>query len=300
MSEVMIQADGLVKIYKSKQTEVLALQGLDLTVEKGELTALIGNSGSGKSTFLNMIGGLDRPSAGSLLVDGKNLFTMGERELVCYKRDTVGFVWQNNARNLLPYLSALENIMLPMHISGQKKKKEKALELLEQVGMTAKRNNRLNTMSGGEQQRIAIAIALANNPKFLLADEPTGSVDTKTADIIFDIFRELNRNGQTILIVTHDIALSKKVRRVVAIRDGKISSERILKEKYADRLKELTVDWRNEDTQEEYAVIDKAGRVQIPRELWDKLALRDNKVKLELRGDEILLSRPAEDENRNM
>lgn len=300
MSEVMIQADGLVKIYKSKQTEVLALQGLDLTVEKGELTALIGNSGSGKSTFLNMIGGLDRPSAGSLLVDGKNLFTMGERELVCYKRDTVGFVWQNNARNLLPYLSALENIMLPMHISDQKKKKEKALELLEQVGMTAKRNNRLNTMSGGEQQRIAIAIALANNPKLLLADEPTGSVDTKTADIIFDIFRELNRNGQTILIVTHDIALSKKVRRVVAIRDGKISSERILKEKYADRLKELTVDWRNEDTQEEYAVIDKAGRVQIPRELWDKLALRDNKVKLELRGDEILLSRPAEDENRNM
>ena len=300
MSEVMIQADGLVKIYKSKQTEVLALQGLDLTVEKGELTALIGNSGSGKSTFLNMIGGLDRPSAGSFLVDGKNLFTMGERELVCYKRDTVGFVWQNNARNLLPYLSALENIMLPMHISGQKKKKEKALELLEQVGMTAKRNNRLNTMSGGEQQRIAIAIALANNPKLLLADEPTGSVDTKTADIIFDIFRELNRNGQTILIVTHDIALSKKVRRVVAIRDGKISSERILKEKYADRLKELTVDWRNEDTQEEYAVIDKAGRVQIPRELWDKLALRDNKVKLELRGDEILLSRPAEDENRNM
>lgn len=300
MSEVMIQADGLVKIYKSKQTEVLALQGLDMTVEKGELTALIGNSGSGKSTFLNMIGGLDRPSAGSLLVDGKNLFTMGERELVCYKRDTVGFVWQNNARNLLPYLSALENIMLPMHISGQKKKKEKALELLEQVGMTAKRNNRLNTMSGGEQQRIAIAIALANNPKLLLADEPTGSVDTKTADIIFDIFRKLNRNGQTILIVTHDIALSKKVRRVVAIRDGKISSERILKEKYADRLKELTVDWRNEDTQEEYAVIDKAGRVQIPRELWDKLALRDNKVKLELRGDEILLSRPAEDENRNM
>lgn len=300
MSEVMIQADGLVKIYKSKQTEVLALQGLDLTVEKGELTALIGNSGSGKSTFLNMIGGLDRPSAGSLLVDGKNLFTMGERELVCYKRDTVGFVWQNNARNLLPYLSALENVMLPMHISGQKKKKEKALELLEQVGMTSKRNNRLNTMSGGEQQRIAIAIALANNPKLLLADEPTGSVDTKTADIIFDIFRELNRNGQTILIVTHDIALSKKVRRVVAIRDGKISSERILKEKYADRLKELTVDWRNEDTQEEYAVIDKAGRVQIPRELWDKLALRDNKVKLELRGDEILLSRPAEDENRNM
>ncbi|MDE5950325.1 MAG: ATP-binding cassette domain-containing protein, partial [Acetatifactor sp.] len=110
MAEAMIQADGLVKIYKTKQTEVLALQGLDLTVEEGELTALIGNSGSGKSTFLNMIGGLDRPSAGSLVVGGKNLFTMTERELVVYKRDTVGFVWQNNARNLLPYLSALENV----------------------------------------------------------------------------------------------------------------------------------------------------------------------------------------------
>ena len=118
MAEAMIQADGLVKIYKSKQTEVLALQGLDLTVETGELTAIIGNSGSGKSTFLNMIGGLDRPSAGSLLVGGKNLFTMTEKELVLYKRDIVGFVWQNNSRNLLPYLTALENIMLPMYMAG--------------------------------------------------------------------------------------------------------------------------------------------------------------------------------------
>ena len=129
MAENMIQAEGLVKIYKTKETEVLALQGLDLTVEEGELTALIGNSGSGKSTFLNMIGGLDRPSAGSLIVGGKNLFTMTEKELVVYKRDTVGFVWQNNARNLLPYLSALENIMLPMHLSSAKKKKDKAGEV---------------------------------------------------------------------------------------------------------------------------------------------------------------------------
>ena len=150
MPENMIQADGLVKIYKSKQTEVLALQGLDLTVEEGELTALIGNSGSGKSTFLNMIGGLDRPSAGSLVVGGKNLFTMTEKELVGYKRDTVGFVWQNNGRNLLPYLSAIENIMLPMHLSDVKKKKEKAVELLEMVGMSSKKHSRLNTLSGGE------------------------------------------------------------------------------------------------------------------------------------------------------
>ncbi len=293
MAEPMIQAEGLVKIYKTKETEVLALQGLDLTVEEGELTALIGNSGSGKSTFLNMIGGLDRPSAGSLIVGGKNLFTMTERELVAYKRDTVGFVWQNNARNLLPYLSALENIMLPMYLSDAKKKKDKALELLELVGLSSKKHSRLNTLSGGEQQRIAIAIALANSPKLLLADEPTGSVDPKTANYIFDVFTELNKQGQTILIVTHDVALSKKVKRVIAIRDGKISSERILKESYAERLKEAAIDWRMEDTQEEFAIIDKAGRVQIPRELLNALKLQDNKIKLELKDNKIILSNPV-------
>lgn len=292
MPDIMIQADGLVKIYKSKQTEVLALQGLDLTVEAGELTALIGNSGSGKSTFLNMIGGLDRPSAGTLMVGGNNLFTMTEKELVRYKRDTVGFVWQNNARNLLPYLTALENIMLPMYLSDTKKKKQKALELLDMVGLSSKKHSRLNTLSGGEQQRVAIAIALANSPKLLLADEPTGSVDSQTANYIFDIFTELNRNGQTILIVTHDVALSKKVKRVVAIRDGKISSERILKESYADRLKETNIDWRMEDTQEEYAIIDKAGRVQIPKEILQHLNLSDNKVKLELQDGRVIVSGP--------
>ncbi len=292
MAESMIQADGLVKIYKSKQTEVLALQGLDLVVETGELTALIGNSGSGKSTFLNMIGGLDRPSAGALHVDGKNLFQMNEKQLVSYKRDTVGFVWQNNGRNLLPYLSALENIMMPMHLSDTKKKRDKALELIELVGMSSKKHSRLNTMSGGEQQRIAIAIALANSPRLLLADEPTGSVDSKTADMIFDIFMELNRQGQTILIVTHDVTLSKKVRRVVAIRDGKISSERILKEKYADRVKEINVDWRNEDTQEEYVILDKAGRVQIPRDMLDQMGLKDNKVILDFRDGSVVLRAP--------
>lgn len=292
MADAMIQAEGLVKIYKTKQTEVLALQGLDLTVETGEFTAMIGNSGSGKSTFLNMIGGLDRPSAGSLFVGGKNLFTMTEKDLVSYKRETVGFVWQNNARNLLPYLTALENIMLPMHFSGAGKKKARALELLEMVGLSSKRHNRMNTMSGGEQQRVAIAIALANAPKLLLADEPTGSVDPRTANEIFDIFTELNRNGQTILVVTHDVALSKKVRRVVAIRDGKISSERILKESYAERLKEASVDWRNEETQEEYAILDKAGRIQLPREQLQHMELEGNKVKLTQKGKTIVVSKP--------
>ncbi len=292
MADEMIKADSLVKIYKTKETEVLALQGLDLTVEKGELTAIIGNSGSGKSTFLNMIGGLDKPSAGSLFVDGKNLFTMNERELVSYKRDTVGFVWQNNGRNMLPFLSALENVMMPMNLSSTRHKRDKALELLEMVGMNHKKHSRMNMLSGGEQQRIAIAIALANSPKLLLADEPTGSVDFKTADFIFDVFTELNRNGQTILIVTHDVALSKKVKRVIAIRDGKISSERVLKEEFADRLKESNIDWRAENTQDEYVVLDKANRLQIPQELIASLNLTDNKVKIHSKDNEIIITKP--------
>ena len=235
--DVMIECDSLVKIYKTKDIEVLALQGLDLTVKRGELMAIIGNSGSGKSTFLNMIGGLDRPSAGKLYVDGKNLFQMTENELVKYKRSTVGFVWQNNARNLLPYLTAWENVMTPMLFVEEKEKavseeekKKRALELLELVGLGHRKDSKLSQLSGGEQQRVAIAIALANNPKLLLADEPTGAVDRKTADDILEMFRKLNEKlGLTIVIVTHDKELAKKVNRVVSIRDGKTSSERIMK-----------------------------------------------------------------------
>ena len=307
MSEPMIMADNLVKIYKTSDLEVLALQGLDLTVEQGELTAIIGNSGSGKSTFLNMIGGLDTPSAGKLFVDGKNLFKLSEKELVIYKRDTVGFVWQNNARNLLPYMTALENIMIPMQLTTEKNKYDRAQELLELVGMAHRKNSRLNQLSGGEQQRVAIAIAIANRPKLLLADEPTGSVDSKTADYILDVFRELNRSmGQTIVIVTHDVTLSKKVQRVVAIRDGKISSERILKERYRDRAEDgaeqttddgsttKAVNWHEEETQEEFAVIDRAGRIQIPRELLDSLGVSGNKVKIEFADGKIVIEKPNE------
>jgi len=288
----MIKAEGLVKIYKTKTTEVLALQGLDLDVQKGELTAMIGNSGSGKSTFLNMIGGLDRPSAGKLFVDGQNLFTMNERELVKYKRSTVGFVWQNNGRNMLPYLTAIENVMMPMYLSSASKKRAKAVELLERVGMSKKKDSKMNMLSGGEQQRVAIAIALANSPKLLLADEPTGSVDTATANYLFDVFTELNNEGQTILIVTHDVSLSRKVKRVVAIRDGKISSERILKEEYVDRIKSSKINFQEEETQEEYAILDKANRVQIPAEILSELSLDDNKVKINFRDNEIIISRP--------
>lgn len=290
MSELMVQADNLMKIYKTKDIEVVALQGLDLDVEAGELTAIIGNSGSGKSTFLNMLGGLDRPSAGKLFVDGKNLFTMSEKELVEYKRNTVGFVWQNNGRNLFPYLTALENIMVPMQINNEKQCRERALELLDMVGLSHRKENKMQQLSGGEQQRIAIAIALANSPKLLLADEPTGSVDTKTSDYILDIFRRMNREwGQTIVIVTHDVLLSKKVQRVVSIRDGKISSERILKESYEDLLTGGNAGW-DEETQEEFAILDRAGRIQIPKEYLDEMNLDSNKVRLTLEDGKIIIS----------
>lgn len=285
----MILADNLVKIYKTSELEVMALQGLDLTVKEGELLAVVGNSGSGKSTFLNMLGGLDQPSAGKLFVDGRNLFTMTEKELVEYKRDTVGFVWQNNARNLLPYMSALENVMTPMRFTSEKKRKERALELLELVGMSAKKNSRLSQLSGGEQQRIAIAIALANHPRLLLADEPTGSVDRQTADYIIDVFNRLNREwGQTILIVTHDVELAKRVPRVVAIRDGKISTERTAK--VIPDASGFEPGGTKELEQEEFAILDRHGRVQLPEHLLREAHIEDRKVKMEVKDGKIVIT----------
>ena len=286
---VMILCENLVKIYKTKETEVLALQGLELRVEKGEFIAIIGSSGSGKSTFLNLLGGLDRPSAGKLYVDGKNLFKMTESQLVAYKQKTVGFVWQNNARNLLPYLTAVQNVELPMLFCEPKERHERAIELLTLVGMVHKKDSRLNQLSGGEQQRIAIAIALANRPKLLLADEPTGSVDQKTSDAVLDVFRKLNTElGITIVIVTHDINLAKKVNRVVMMRDGKTSIERIMKEEY---VKENLHGFIEEDTHEEYAILDHAGRVQIPREMLDEIGVDSKKIRMSVDGDKIVITK---------
>jgi len=294
----VIIAEGLVKIYKTKEVEVLALQGLDLTIARGEVMAIIGNSGSGKSTLLNMIGGLDKPSAGSLVVDGKDLFKMKERDLVDYKTTTVGFVWQNNARNLIPYLTALENVLMPMQFNTTapiKNKKARAKDLLELVGMGHRAKHRLNQLSGGEQQRIAIALSLANHPAVLLADEPTGSVDTKTTNVILDMFRAVNKElGTTIVIVTHDREISKSVERVVAIRDGKTSSEFLMSYNvsYAEQLANIEGFGGNVE-QVELAVLDRAGRVQIPREYLDKMGLEGNKVRLHMDEDNrIILQAP--------
>ncbi|CDA74058.1 aBC transporter related protein [Ruminococcus sp. CAG:579] len=295
--EYMIKCENLVKIYKTSEIEVVALQGLDLMVKRGELMAIVGNSGSGKSTLLNMLGGLDRPSAGQLFVDGKNLLKFTDKDYVDYKRSTVGFVWQNNARNLVPYLTAVQNVELPMLLQGRKKRRERALELLDKVGLLKRKNSRLDQMSGGEQQRVAIAIALANNPKLLLADEPTGSVDTKTSNVILDIFKELNRTeGLTIVIVTHDVKLARHIDRVVAIRDGRTSSEIVRRRSYKEDLAELdaqsevikTEAENDEDfTHEELVVLDRAGRLQLPKDYMDQMGLHGgDRVKVELDGEE--------------
>jgi ABC-type lipoprotein export system ATPase subunit len=298
----MIRCENLVKIYKTSDLEVVALQGLDLTIEQGELTAIIGNSGSGKSTLLNMLGGLDRPSAGRLWVDGKDMLKFSERELTQYKKETVGFVWQNKARNLIPYLTARENVEIPILLKGRRKRL-RALELLEAVGMSHRRDNRLEQLSGGEQQRVAIAIALANHPKLLLADEPTGSVDTKTAALIMELFNRLNRElGLTIVIVTHDQRLAKQVGRVVAIRDGRTSSELVRRASYEERLAELeretAASAAEDDTHEEYVVMDGAGRIQVPAGYLEALGLSgSNRIKLQLEGDRIVMTSPAKKED---
>jgi ABC-type lipoprotein export system ATPase subunit len=242
-----------------------------------------------------MLGGLDRPSAGNLMVDGRDLLKFSERDLMHYKRETVGFVWQNQARNLIPYLTALENVELPILLNGRRKK-ERAKQLLEAVGLEHRMNNRLTQLSGGEQQRVAIAIALANHPKMLLADEPTGSLDTKMGNQILDLFRDLNRNFDlTIVIVTHDPLLAKKVDRVVAIRDGKTSSEILRRKSYSEELLEIEqgLSELDEESHIEYVVIDKAGRLQIPAAYLDSIGLKQkNKVRVMLEEGKITLLPP--------
>ncbi len=293
----MINCENLVKIYKAGDIEVVALQGLDLKVEDGELMAIIGNSGSGKSTLLNIIGGLDKPTAGSVTVDGKNLLKFEEKDLIEYRRDSVGFVWQNNARNLIPYLSALENVEVPMTIAGAPNRRARAKELLELVGLSHRMRSKTTELSGGEQQRVAIAISLANKPRLLLTDEPTGNIDTKAANLIFKVFRDINRElGVTIVVVTHDRRIARAVDRFVAIRDGRTSSEFVRKRAYTDEFQELSTHLEEDESHEELAVIDKTGRLQIPKEYLEAAGLLGkNTGKVELDGKRIVIMLPDED-----
>lgn len=297
----IIFCDGLVKIYKSKDTEVVALQGLELEIKKGEMMAIIGNSGSGKSTLMNMIGGLDKPTAGTLIVNGKNLLRLKKSEILRYKKTEVGFVWQNNARNLIPYLPAVHNVELPMILAGRKDAKKRAQELLTMMGLQDRMHNKLSQLSGGEQQRVAIAIAMANDPKILLADEPTGAVDSSTASMIYNIFRTLNKElGVTIIIVTHDRGVAKSVDRVVTIVDGRTGSEYIRKASYKEQIMELDRMSGVEDSvsHEEMIVIDRQGRLKLPEEYLDKAEIPNNsKVHITMEDGKIVIYKGEENEN---
>lgn len=293
----LIHCDGLVKLFKTKDLEVMALQGLELDIMEGELVSVIGKSGSGKSTLMNIIGGLEKPSAGTVIVDGKNLDELTESEMVIYRKSVIGFVWQKASRNLFQYLTAIENVEAALNFTKytKKEKKERALELLEMTGIAYKKDSYPGQMSGGEQQRVAIAVALANDPKILLADEPTGAVDSKTSNMLQDLFRNLNRKlGLTIIIVTHDISLAKKVDRVVMISDGKISTEKIIKDKVKEQIdnsvslglySELA-----EDSHDEYSIMDKAHRVQLPEEALEQAGIDGNKVKISVADGKITIS----------
>ncbi|HEX7222247.1 MAG TPA: ABC transporter ATP-binding protein [Candidatus Limnocylindrales bacterium] len=276
----LISCDNLVKIFKVADLEVVALQGLDLLVSKGEMIAIVGASGSGKSTLMNILGGLEVPSAGRAVVAGYDLGQIGRRERTRYRRKVVGFVWQQTARNLLPYLSAVENVELPMVLDGRKGRRERATELLGLVGLPDRLHHRPDRLSGGEQQRVAIAVALANAPDVVLADEPTGELDSVTSHDVFALLRRVNEQlGTTIVIVTHDAVVSEQVQRTVAIRDGRTSTETL-------RRTELGDDGDHRAIAEEFAVLDRAGRLQLPKQHIAALEL-EHRVRLRLEEDHV-------------
>jgi ABC-type lipoprotein export system ATPase subunit len=277
-----ISCEHLVRIFRTTEVEVQALQGLDLHLDPGELVAVVGASGSGKSTLLAILSGLDTPTGGRVAVAGHDLVALRGRRRVRYQRHVVGFVWQQAGRNLLPYLSAAENVALPMSLAHvpARERSGRTGELLELFGVADCADRRPGQLSGGEQQRVALAVALANRPSVLLADEPTGELDETTSHQVFEVIRTANRRlGVTVLVVTHDPLVSEQVDRTVAIRDGRTSTELL-------RRTEVDQHGRATRVAEEFAVLDRAGRLQLPRDFVSTLGLAD-RVRLQLETDHI-------------
>lgn len=277
-----IQCRDLFKIFKPADLEVVALRGVDLDIHRGELMAIVGASGSGKTTLLNILAGLESPSAGQVRVGDRDLLNISDRELVRYRRLEVGFVWQATARNLIPYLNVRDNVELPMSIAGvgAKERRGRSMELLAALQIEDKARRLPGQLSGGEQQRVAIGVALANRPPLLLADEPTGELDTQMAVDVFEMLGEMNRlYGVTVAIVTHYTGVAQYVDRVVHIRDGRISSESFL---------HATFQRSGVRVENEYLVVDQAGRLQLPREYIEKLRL-DGLAAVDIEGEHITI-----------
>lgn len=280
-----IECSGLFKIYKAAELEVVALRGLELTVGGGEIIAIVGASGSGKSTLLNILAGYDAPSAGTVRVGNYDLLQMTNREVVEYRRHEVGFIWQETSRNLFPYLSALENVELPMVISGAPgpERRQRARELLDVVGLAHRADHKPAQLSGGEQQRVAIAVGLSNQPPLLLADEPTGELDDETGEEVLELLNTVNTDiGTTVIIVTHDPAIATSVGRAIAIKDGKTSTETTREVSFERKLGGDASDT------EEFLLIDSAGSVQIPREILDELNI-GRRVRVDMKDGKVTL-----------
>jgi len=284
-TQPLIHCQDLFKIYKQAELEVVVLRGLDLDVQAGEFLGIVGASGSGKTTLLNILAGLDTPSAGQVRVGERDLLDMGEQERVEYRRREVGFVWQSPSRNLLGYLTAQENVEMPMAVVGVSsgQRKQRARELLGILGMAEKARRQPSQLSGGEQQRVAIATALANNPPLLLADEPTGELDTRTADEVLGWLQKLCKSlGVTVVVVTHYGGISRYADRVVHMRDGRVESETVVEATYRQAGQSHT---------EDYLVVDRAGRLQIPQDEMEKLGLA-GRVRMEVQKEGIMLKLP--------
>ncbi|MDA1188599.1 MAG: ABC transporter ATP-binding protein [Chloroflexi bacterium] len=280
-----VMCEDLFKIYKIADLEVVALRGLDLRVNRGEVVAIVGASGSGKSTLLTILAGYDNPSAGKIVVGDKDLLRMTVRQMEEYRRSEVGFIWQQTSRNLFPYLTAVENVELPMMLTNRSDRRKRALELLELVGLVERANHTHERLSGGEQQRVAIAVALANQPPLLLADEPTGELDDSTASEILDLFGSINQEmGTTILIVTHDRDIAFKVGRVVMIKDGKMATEIRRKTSFQS----ISSKADTAALLEEFALVDTMGRIQVPRDLLDKLNINE-RARLSIENGSVVL-----------
>lgn len=288
MPESIVLCENLVKIYKVADLEVFALQGLDLEVAPGEMIAIVGASGSGKTTLMNMLSAQDVPSAGRCTVDGNDLTRMTEAQRLKYRRGVIGQIWQQSGRNLLPELSAEENVKLPQVLNGVSPAQAgaRARELLGIVGLSDLRGHKPGQLSGGEQQRVAIGVALANEPKVLLADEPTGELDSATTAEILDLLHTVNRDlGLTIIIVTHDVNVAAVVDRTIAIRDGRTSTETVRRETLAADGSSVGADLSrpssrfgvptsaiiglSSETHREFVLIDRVGRLQLPKDIFE-------------------------------
>lgn len=281
-SEPAVVCESVVRIHRHGAIEVQALQGLDLSVGRGEMIAVVGPSGAGKSTLLSILAGADTPSAGRVHVAGWNLASLSTADRVRYRRRVVGVVRQQTSRNLIAHLTAEENVAMPAALDGRGRRARlaRATELLDRLGVADCARRLPQEMSGGQQQRVALAVALANGPRVLLADEPTGELDTTTAHGILASLRTVSREeGTTVVIVTHDATVSESVERTVAIRDGRTSSEVLRTFSHDD-------DGGSHVIAQEYAVMDRAGRVQVPREYRAALALT-RRVRLALEEDHV-------------